>query len=53
MVGAGRNVLSRCQVDDGGGSRSGQGWDGKVTGKKRKTPGLGQWHIIVQLIKIN
>ena len=40
MVGSGSNRLGRGQGDSG--SRSRQGWEVKLTGVKRKTPGLGQ-----------
>ena len=47
VVGSGRNRLGRGQRDGGGGSRSGRRCEGRVMGKKIKTPELGQHQRIV------
>ena len=48
-----RYIPERGQGEDGGNSRIGQGWEGTVTGEKRKTPGMGQHQRIVQRSKTN
>ena len=52
VLGAVRNIIGRGQGDGGDGG-SGRGWEGKVTGRKSKNPGLVKRQRIVQCSKTN